>query len=58
MTAFGNMALGLRMRHTPKAETEVRVKEAARLGFEEILDRRHPPGPTNLCRPARCWERL
>lgn len=41
MTVFGNMAFGLRMRHTAKAEIDVRVRAAAvRLGLEDVLDRR------------------
>jgi ABC-type sugar transport system ATPase subunit len=41
MTVFGNMAFGLRMRHTPKAEIDRRVHEAAlRLEIDELLDRR------------------
>ncbi len=41
MTVFDNMAFGLKLRKTPKAEIEQRVKEAARiLEIEHLLDRK------------------
>ena len=41
MTVFENMAFGLRLRGTPRAEVEGRVQETARLlGMEALLDRR------------------
>jgi multiple sugar transport system ATP-binding protein len=41
MTAFNNIAFGLRQRRMPKAEIEQRVKTAARtLGLEELLHKR------------------
>lgn len=41
MTVFDNMAFGLKLRKTPKAEIEKRVKEAARiLDIEHLLDRK------------------
>lgn len=41
MTVFDNMAFGLKLRKTPKAEIKQRVNEAARiLGLEELLNRK------------------
>ena len=41
MTVYDNMAFGLKLRKTPKAEIDRRVKEAARiLAIENLLDRR------------------
>ncbi len=41
MSVFDNMAFGLKLRKTPKAEIERRVKEAADyLGLDELLDRK------------------
>ncbi len=41
MTVYDNMAFGLRLRKTPKAEIDRRVKEAADiLGIENLLSRR------------------
>lgn len=41
MTVYDNMAFGLRLRKTPKAEIDKRVQEAAKiLGIEMLLDRR------------------
>jgi multiple sugar transport system ATP-binding protein len=41
MTVFKNMAFGLKMRRTPKAEIDRKVREIARmLGVERLLDRR------------------
>ncbi len=41
MTVYENMAFGLKLRKTPKAEIERRVKEAAQiLGIEGLLDRK------------------
>lgn len=41
MTVYDNMAFGLKLRKTPKAEIDSRVKEAASiLGLEELLDRK------------------
>lgn len=41
MTVFDNMAFGLKLRRTPKAEIKSRVEEAAKiLGIEPYLDRR------------------
>jgi multiple sugar transport system ATP-binding protein len=41
MTVYRNMAFALRLRKTPKAEIDRRVREAARiLGIEGLLDRR------------------
>ncbi len=41
LNVYDNLAFGLRMRHTPKAEIEVRVKEAARiLDLTDYLDRK------------------
>lgn len=41
MSVYKNMAFGLRMRQTPKADAEQRVRRAARtLGLEQVLDRR------------------
>ena len=41
MTAFDNLAFGLRLRRTPKEEIRRRVQETARLlGIERLLDRR------------------
>ncbi len=41
MTVYKNMAFGLELRKTPKAEIEKRVREAARiLDIEHLLDRR------------------
>ena len=41
MTVYDNMAFGLKLRKTPKAEIEKRVKEAARiLEIEHLLDRK------------------
>jgi multiple sugar transport system ATP-binding protein len=41
MTVYDNMAFGLKLRKTPKAEIERRVTEAAKiLGIEVLLDRR------------------
>jgi len=41
MTVYDNMAFGLKLRKTPKAEIEQRVKEAARiLEIEHLLDRK------------------
>ena len=41
MTVYDNMAFGLKLRKTPKAEIERRVNEAARiLAIENLLDRR------------------
>jgi len=42
MSVYDNMAFGLKLRKTPKAEIERRVREAARdiLGIEELLDRK------------------
>ena len=41
MTVYDNMAFGLKLRKTPKAEIEKRVNEAAAiLGLEEYLDRK------------------
>ena len=41
MTVFDNMAFGLKLRKTPKAEIEQRVHEAARiLEIEHLLDRK------------------
>lgn len=41
MTVYDNMAFGLKLRKTPKAEIERRVQEAAKiLGIEALLDRR------------------
>ena len=41
MTVFENMAFGLKLRKTPKAEIKRRVEEAARiLDIEHLLDRR------------------
>ncbi len=41
MTAYENMAFGLKLRKYPKAEIEARVKEAANiLGIEKLLHRR------------------
>ncbi|MDR1689452.1 MAG: sn-glycerol-3-phosphate ABC transporter ATP-binding protein UgpC [Clostridiales bacterium] len=41
MTVYDNMAFGLKLRKTPKAEIEKRVNEAAKiLGIESLLDRR------------------
>ena len=41
MTVYDNMAFGLKLRKTPKAEINKRVNEAAKiLGIESLLDRR------------------
>ena len=41
MTVYDNMAFGLKLRKTPKAEIEKRVNEAAKtLAIENLLDRR------------------
>jgi multiple sugar transport system ATP-binding protein len=41
MTAYKNMAFGLKMRRTPKAEIDRKVREvAALLGLERLLDRK------------------
>jgi multiple sugar transport system ATP-binding protein len=41
MTVYDNMAFGLRLRKTPKAVIDQRVREAAKsLGIEQMLDRR------------------
>ncbi len=41
MTVYENMAFGLKLRKTPKAEINRRVKEAAQLlGIEQLLDRK------------------
>lgn len=41
MTVYDNMAFGLKLRKTPKAEIDKRVQEAAKiLGIEVLLDRR------------------
>jgi multiple sugar transport system ATP-binding protein len=41
MSVYDNMAFGLRLRKTPKAEIDRRVHDAARdLGIEELLDRK------------------
>lgn len=41
MTVYDNMAFGLKLRKTPKAEIETKVKEAARiLEIEHLLDRK------------------
>ena len=41
MSVYDNMAFGLKLRKTPKAEIEKRVKEAAAmLGIEPLLDRK------------------
>ncbi|MCL5026752.1 MAG: sn-glycerol-3-phosphate ABC transporter ATP-binding protein UgpC [Chloroflexi bacterium] len=41
MSVFDNLAFGLRLRHTPKAEIDRRVKEAAEiLGITELLQRK------------------
>jgi multiple sugar transport system ATP-binding protein len=41
MSVYDNMAFGLRLRKTPKAEIDTRVKEAANdLGIGELLDRK------------------
>jgi multiple sugar transport system ATP-binding protein len=41
MTVYENMAFGLKLRKTPKAEIDRRVKEAAQiLGIEQLLDRK------------------
>ena len=41
MTVYDNMAFGLKLRKTPKAEIDKRVKEAAAiLGLDDLLDRR------------------
>ncbi|MCM3674947.1 sn-glycerol-3-phosphate ABC transporter ATP-binding protein UgpC [Peribacillus simplex] len=41
MSVYDNMAFGLKLRKTPKAETKQRVNEAARiLGLEELLNRK------------------
>jgi ABC-type sugar transport system ATPase subunit len=41
MTAYDNMAFALKLRNTPKAEIDARVREAAAiLGIEELLHRR------------------
>jgi multiple sugar transport system ATP-binding protein len=43
MTVYDNLAFGLRMRKTPKAQINARVRDAAkRLGLEALLDRRPP----------------
>jgi multiple sugar transport system ATP-binding protein len=41
LTVYDNIAFGLRLRKTPKAEIDKRVREAARiLGLEQFLDRK------------------
>ncbi|MCO6436179.1 MAG: ABC transporter ATP-binding protein [Phycisphaerae bacterium] len=41
MTVYGNLAFGLKMRRTPRAESDRRVREAAALlGIEQLLHRR------------------
>src|SRR5512136_587091 len=41
MTVYENMAFGLKLRKTPKAEIDRRVKEAAEiLGIQNLLDRK------------------
>ncbi len=41
MSVYDNLAFGLKLRKTPKAEIDRRVKEAARiLGIENLLDRK------------------
>ena len=41
MTVYDNMAFGLKLRRTPKAEIDKRVQEAAKiLGIEVLLDRK------------------
>ncbi len=41
MTAFDNMAFGLKLRKYPREEIEARVREAAQiLGIEDLLDRK------------------
>jgi multiple sugar transport system ATP-binding protein len=41
MTVYDNMAFGLKLRKTPKAEIDRRVKEAARmLDIEHLLNRK------------------
>jgi multiple sugar transport system ATP-binding protein len=41
MSVFGNMDLGLRLRHMPKAERKIRIGEtAALLGIDDLLHRR------------------
>jgi len=41
MSVYDNMAFGLKLRKTPKAEIDARVKEAAGiLGIEKLLDRK------------------
>src|SRR3982075_1223284 len=41
MTVYDNLSFGLKLRKTPKAEIDKRVREAARvLGLENLLDRK------------------
>lgn len=41
MSVYDNMAFGLKLRKTPKAEIDKRVKEAAKtLGLDDLLDRK------------------
>lgn len=41
MTVFENMAFGLKLRKTPRAEIESRVQEAAEMiGLSELLERK------------------
>ena len=41
MSAYKNMAFGLKNRHVPKEEIDRRIKEAAKiLSIEDILDRK------------------
>ena len=41
MTVYNNMAFALKLRKTPKAEIDRRVREAAKiLGIEQLLNRK------------------
>lgn len=41
MSVYDNMAFGLKMRHTPKAEIDLKVRETAQmLGLDALLDRK------------------
>ena len=53
MTVYENMAFGLKLRKFPKADIDVRVREAAAmLGIETLLDRK-PKALSGGAAPAR-----
>jgi multiple sugar transport system ATP-binding protein len=67
MSVYDNMAFGLKLRKTPKADIDRRVKEAAGLlGIENLLDRKPKQlsggqrqrvalGPSFASRPCSSW---